>query len=470
MLRAHEDGTWRILVAQVDGVFLQGQPTRTLRERILVGAARTKGHELKGKLLGIEVKLHAEVAVSYPVVATFTVLGLYTLTTNGAAHDLIVVADQGPSVVGPHHGQHECLAAQILEVVFHRAAGKEHGPPVSLLCLHQVGMACTGDWIGTIVVECALRQDRIALVCLVGSPHRLRAVDDLRMPVTRSALGCHQVIIAVDLVDMRAFAPDGLLLGSAALVDEDATLAHHLVGGQVKFLKAHGAMSGIFGLVVGCIVVVHHVSLAIVVNEDRRVDAANRMHIDRVTPRTSGILRLHIEVAGSHIGGDHVVGSRLWIVAQSWCKDTSAHMLANHVHQLRLTAQHVSDLTPVHQVTAVEDGHTREVGEGRGDQIIVTLAIRTDGRIREESGEDWIVEFRFSSKRMLGIVAVIADIGQVVEHRLSSRFRRHRVLRGSATCSEPCQCHDSRTGRHAHSFPLTFHRIHVKFGFLAAQR
>ena len=46
------------------------------------------------------------------------------------------------------------------------------------------------------------------------------------------------------------------------------------------------------------------------------------------------------------------------------------HPLAHKIH-LRRPVDHIADLLPVFQILAVHDRHTREIGKGRIDQIVI---------------------------------------------------------------------------------------------------
>ena len=69
--------------------------------------------------------------------------------------------------------------------------------------------------------------------------------------------------------------------------------------------------------------VVHDISLAIVIEEEARVNTVNLLQIDRLTPAFGRILGFHKEVAGSHIGGNHIEGLVLLVIADGWCEDTA---------------------------------------------------------------------------------------------------------------------------------------------------
>ena len=65
------------------------------------------------------------------------------------------------------------------------------------------------------------------------------------------------------------------------------------------------------------------ISLAVVIEEEARVDAVNLLQIDRLAPALGWVLGFHEEVAGTHVGGDHIEGLVLLVIADGWCEDAA---------------------------------------------------------------------------------------------------------------------------------------------------
>ena len=133
---------------------------------------------------------------------------------------------------------------------------------------------------------------------------------------------------------MWAFAPDRFLFGTAAFVDNYLAFAYALVSGSVKLYHTHGAMTGVFSLSVGSVIVINDITLAILVEEESRVDTLYFRKHDRVRPFAKGILSFHEEISGAHVGGDHVVSLVSRIVCDIRRKNTAAHMLFTHILEL----------------------------------------------------------------------------------------------------------------------------------------
>ena len=235
------------------------------------------------------------------------------------------------------------------------------------------------------------------------------------MPTACTALGRHEVIVAVDLIHVGTLDPDGVVLGAGTLVDEDVALTDGLVGGGVELLDADGAVAVIFGLSIGGVVVVDDIGTAVVVEEEGGIDAAYGGQAHGFRPRSEGVLGGDEEVAPSYVGGDHIVGLVVGVILNGRGKDAAADMLEMEVAQLRRTVEHMAHLLPVHEVAAVEDGYTGVVAEGGGDEEVVALPVGADTGVGIPSGQDGIVEGVLIGQRVVGIDAVAAAIHEVVE-------------------------------------------------------
>ena len=229
---------------------------------VLCGAA--EGHPAVAELGRAEVVLESEIAEGELVTA------LYALVADDHGHGLSGREDDGPLVLGPGNGEHVGLASDILEVVTIRTVSEEHCPPLSVAVLHKVGVTGAGNGIGTCRIKSHLGKDGIALIRDERSEGRLALENDLRVPLTEvgATLGAHQVILAVDLVDMRTFDPIGIVLGTGTLVDDDLALPYGAVIRDVELDAADGTVAVVLGLVVRSVVVADDIGLAVVIEEE----------------------------------------------------------------------------------------------------------------------------------------------------------------------------------------------------------
>jgi len=240
----------------------------------------------------------------------------------------------------------------------------------------------------------------------------------------------HQVILAVDFIHMRTFNPDRLFFWMNAFVHNNLARAHHLVVLPVKLLNSDSTVSVIFSLEIGRLVVINHISLAIFIKEDARVNTSYFRDTNRVAPFAERILSLHIEVASTDIGRNHVVSLVVRIIADGRRKDTTADMLTYHVDQLGRTAQHMTHLLPVYQVTAMENRHTGEIGERRSHQKIIAFTVGTDARVRIPTRKDRRIETILALQRIFFIETVVTLISEIIKQ--SDRLPDFRSLSASS--------------------------------------
>ena len=113
------------------------------------------------------------------------------------------------------------------------------------------------------------------------------------MLVRSAAFRAHQEILPVDLVQVRSLDPDGFRSGVHTLVYNDFPLADGTVVLHVVLDDTNRAVAVILGLAARRFVVVHDIGLAIVIEEQGRVDALHLRQQDRIRPGTERILRLH---------------------------------------------------------------------------------------------------------------------------------------------------------------------------------
>ena len=181
---------------------------------------------------------------------------------------------------------------------------------------------------------------------------------------------------------------------------------------RVEAEDADGSLSFVVGAPVHGSVV-HDVSLSVLVEEERGVDAVNLWQCDGVAPAFARVFCLHEEVAHSHVCGDHVERLVLLVVRDGRCKNASADALTLQ-RQLFRTVEHVSYLRPVHQVGALEDGHSGVERERRVDQIVVVASPAERG-VGIESGQ-YRVQVLVCGIDLLietGVVARVLEIGEV---------------------------------------------------------
>ena len=150
--------------------------------------------------------------------------------------------------------------------------------------------------------------------------------------------------------------------------------------------------------------VVDDVSLAVVIEEETGVDAVDLTQINRFAPSLQRVFRLHIEVACPYIGGNHIEGLVLLVVADGWRIDAARHMLPLERH-LRRTVEYMARRSPVDQVLAGGEGYAGEEGKGRVDEI-VGVAHAADARIGIEARQYRVVI-------LVGLVDGCAEAGIV---------------------------------------------------------
>ena len=160
-------------------------------------------------------------------------------------------------------------------------------------------MACTGDGIGAVGAEIALGENRIAFPGSEGTEGARAAVDYLAVIDGCSAFGGHEVIFAIDLIDVRAFAPDGFFFGAAAFVYYDFAFTHAFVAVDVEFDHADRAVTRVFRFCVGRVVVIDDICFAVIVEKECGIDALHLGKIDGIAPFSEGVGGLDEEVSGS---------------------------------------------------------------------------------------------------------------------------------------------------------------------------
>src|SRR5689334_2647481 len=123
--------------------------------------------------------------------------------------------------------------------------------------------------------------------------------------------------------------------------------------------------------------------MAVVVEEDRRIDPIDVAQPDRLRPRSRGVRRRDDEVAATTRARRDQV-KRAVVVANR----RRVNALGNAPpiqRELRRSVEYMTDLRPMDQVATLEDRNPREVREARGDEVVI-VAGANDARIGIKAG------------------------------------------------------------------------------------
>ena len=242
------------------------------------------------------------------------------------------------------------------------------------------------------LLQFALRQYGVAAPTGVRAEYGVGPVGHLRVEVACAAFGCYDVVLATDFINVRAFVARQSLLGAHALLAELHRLALGLARLAVKAHYAQAAVVAPLGFALGALLI-YNVCLPVVVEEEGRVDAVDGRQPHWVAPVVfHGVLGMHIEVAATHVGGEHIVCLGLRVVVYVWGVYASlAHLLPGKLRQLRWAVEHVAHERPVHEVAAVVERHSGVVAEGRCHQPVV-LTHAAQGGVGVESGNYGVKE------------------------------------------------------------------------------
>ena len=140
------------------------------------------------------------------------------------------------------------------------------------------------------------------------------------MPSACTTFGAHQIIELAFLEEVRTLNPDRTSLYMGSSTENLLEIALDTVALHIEFETADSTLALIVGTAYHR-TVVHDVSLSVVIEEEARVDAVNLLQIDRFAPTLGWVLGLDEEVSGSHVGGNHIEGLVLLVVADGWCED-----------------------------------------------------------------------------------------------------------------------------------------------------
>ena len=250
-------------------------------------------------------------------------------------HGVFLLGDVREAVEAPVHGHQERFAAQLLNAAGARTATQEHGPPFAVGCLHYVGMASAGNRVGAPRFQFALREHRVAAPAGVRAKHRVGPVGHFRVEYAGAAFGADDVVLAVDFIYVRAFVACQALLGAHARFAELDRCTRGLARSAVKPCYAQAAVVAPLGLPFGRLLV-YDIGLAVVVEEERRVDAVDGWQPYGVAPVVvHWVFGCDVEVAAPHIGGKHVVSAGLRVETNVGCIDAPlAHVLSGKRRQL----------------------------------------------------------------------------------------------------------------------------------------
>ena len=228
-----------------------------------------------------------------------------------------------------------------------------------------------------VIRQIAVREDRVVFKGNVGAVRRVAARDRLAVVTARAAFGDHEIVLPVDLVEVRALR----VLAAGAGPDEPpgSLLAFHI--GAAFHIQLHEVdQPAILAVAAG----VNDVHLAIVVEQQRRIG----VHVakpDRLGPRAARIARRHVKRAlRGEVRRDHV--EQAVVVAQRGRIDARRAETMTE-RQLAGRRQAVADELPVHEIAAVIDRHAGEILEGACDEVKI-VAHPAEARIGREAADD----------------------------------------------------------------------------------
>ena len=222
------------------------------------------------------------------------------------------------------------------------------------------------DGLWAVRVQVALGQGRIAWPGFVGAGDLPAAPDHLCVLFAGATFGSGEVIPALMLEQVRAFDMLWLACRVRTAIDQYRAWADHLLRGDVELLHPDGTMSVVKHRALRN-VVVDHPSRAVVVEEQRRINAGEAQP-DRVRPWPGRILRGDDEISAIAVeaGVGDVEGAL--VVADGGCEQPAGQFILA-VLDLPGAIDGIADLPPRDHVTAVENRQAGEIAEGRIHQI-----------------------------------------------------------------------------------------------------
>ena len=173
-----------------------------------------------------------------------------------------------------------------------------------------------------------------------------------------------------------------------AAVDEDGLFADGPLLDEINFLDFDGAVAAVEGL--RRIVAVDDVALAVVIEEEGGVHAADAAERDRLGPGAFWVFGGNVEIADpADESADDIVGAV--VIADAWSVRAVLNRAAPHA-ELRGSVNHISDLGPVNQIFGMPDRNAGEVIEGGVDEVIV-VAHPAEGGVGIKASDDGVEVF-----------------------------------------------------------------------------
>ena len=300
-------------------------------------------------------------------------------------HDALDALHAQPAVGVPLDRHERGLAAEragLLPADGHRAPAEEGDEEVALRRVDEAAVA--GALQRALVV--VLRGEERLRVALVGAPDRLRARELHAVPVGRAALGDHEVVGSVALVEVRALGAER----GRADVDDLRGADEALLRGRV-LLQDDPREEAMAGAVVP--EHVHDVLATVVVVEERGVEAA-RVEEHGLAPRAARVLRRDDVVR--HVLVDALDAARVRVdepeeavrVREARRPDAARVGHAAQI-ELRDAAQRRRQALPVDEVARAVQLDAGEPLE-RGRREVEPFADAADRRIGMETGQDRI--------------------------------------------------------------------------------
>ena len=209
----------------------------------------------------------------------------------------------------------------------------------------------------------------------IGPPDAFCAQNVLMMAIFGSTFCGHQIIVAIDFINMRTFRT----LSAAASADDfliRQNLAGHGVDG--KYYDAANAINRTRGTIVAGSIIIPH---------QRRINAA-LINPAGLGPGAANIFGMDHKISfPCYVGGDHI--EHTLMITQSGRVDT-AGIAAAFQFQLRASCQAMADQLPICQVSAVINRNSWEELKCRIDNIEV-LSHPTDTGVRVITGNNRIL-------------------------------------------------------------------------------
>ena len=329
-----------------------------------------------------------------------------------------------------------------------RAAAQEHGPPVPLGSLDHIGMTGTAYLVRTILRKISLGQDRIVPGRNIRSCHTIGQECNLGMALVGAALGGEEAVTAVLLEQVRPLYPHWMRRPVHTAVHKEYLLPFYTACPVIEFVHPYRPVPFPLGFA-GTLTVIHDICPAVLVEEERRVNALDLRQKHRVGPNSGKRVRGgYIEIADSvDYGVHHIEKAVGGIVAYGRGIYSPVHPDAVQI-QLGRAVQHETVLGPVHHIPAVENRDSRIEGE-RGVHQIIVIPAAAYARVREEAGQYGVevLSLRIDGPVEAGVVTAVAEACE----------------QGVPACGagdQPCKadCRKSEGGAHlSHSLPKLSH-------------